>query len=174
VDESARNGPRFVTLDEMFGGSAAGDGLAAQALQSRLAAEPVGLPEVRPAVSGEFRIPSVRPATGRRVFSKAGAPPSGLGEKFYAYMEELGLDVAAFDRVLADHGYESADLDRRDVWEEDAFYLAMGAAFVEASIDYEYALDRRPDTVSVDIRVEIRRLAAEYADMAGNMEVGRS
>lgn len=165
-------GPRFVTLEEMFGASSTNDGLAEQALSEKLRAHPIDIEPPIPtrAVDTGFHIPSIRPAT-TSVFAQSGAPPLGFGEKLYQYMDELGLDLDAFDRVFADHGYTGADLNRRDVWEEDDFYPAIANAFVVASADYVYAEDRRPDTVSIDIRREIRKIAAEFRIEAGRKEV---
>lgn len=172
MNENEKAGPRFVTLEEMFGESTANVGLTEHALSAKLRVEPIDLepPIPSPSSASGFHIPSVRPQT-TSVFAQSGAPPLGFGEKLYRYMDELGLDIDAFDRVFADHGYAPADLNRRDVWEEDDFYPAIAKAFVVASADYVYAPDRRPDTVSIDIRGEIRKLAAEFRAEAGRREV---
>lgn len=172
MNDNTKPGPRFVTLDEMFGASMANDGLAGHALSAKLGVEPIDLEVPIPSRQADegFYIPSVRQGVAS-VFAQSGAPPLGFGEKLYQYMDELGLDLDAFDRVFSDHGYTGADLNRRDVWEEDDFYPAIAKAFVAASADYVYAPDRRPDTVSIDIRREIRKIAAEFRSEAARKEV---
>ena len=87
-------------------------------------------------------------------------------------MPDLFRMGATFVPIAADNELSMTLNERMDEWgQEDDFYPAIAKAFVVASADYVYAPDRRPDTVSIDIRGEIRKLAAEFRAEAGRREV---